>query len=290
MLNTFKPLLKFIALAFTLLAVLSACTSPQITPRTNTSSKTTQTRTTNLFIPSPDTTWHAQFNGNVSFRNTVDLYIVDLFTIDPALIEAIQTTGRHVLCAFSGGSHKPNTSDAAFFSADMLGGAIANTSNEFWVDHRIPAVRRIMDRRFAIAQQIGCNGVAVSRLDGIHSAHGINGLANADQFEYNQFLAEQAHARGLSIGLIDSLAEAQRLAIYYDFSLTRDCHAKNRCGKLSEFVRLGKATLITESDRTYLETPTDKAHFCREALSRRFNVVFTPANLDGSYRDSCSQV
>ncbi len=286
----FSTLLKFLKIAATsvgLLVILTSCGSPRTVGDVITDGALTRNDPSTRFIPEATTTWHAQLQGNITINPAVDLYIVDLFSATPTLTRDIRNRGARVICAFSGGSYKPSTPDSSRFSIDMFGGAVANTEKEIWLDHRIPAVRRNIDQRLELAKQSGCDGVAVSRLDGIHASHGINGLASADQFEYNRFLTERAHARRLSIGLFDSLAEAQRMAVFFDFALSRDCHAQNRCPRLSEFVRLGKAALVTESDQTHLRTATDKSRFCRNTLINGYNLVFAPKELDGTFRETC---
>ena len=65
---------------------------------------------------------------------------------------------------------------------------------------------------------------------------------------FNRWIARQAHARGLSIGLKNDGRQARRLVRHFDFAVVEQCFQYRECGLYQPFVAAGKAVFAVEYD------------------------------------------
>ena len=97
-------------------------------------------------------------------------------------------------------------------------------------------------------------------------------LSYQDQLEYNIWLADQAHARGLSIGLKNDGEQAQDLVSHFDWALSEDCFADDWCSEMAPFVSAGKAVFAAEYTDEY--TTNEFLHeVCPEADELGFSTI-----------------
>jgi hypothetical protein len=175
------------------------------------------------------------------------------------VIRQLHNAGRIVICYFSGGTMEDFRQDAPQFPAESLGMPLADYPDERWIDVRHPAVRAIMQERIATADRIGCDGVHASGLAAFDSATGFN-FKRPDQLDYNRWLADTAHALGLSIGLVDGDASlSQDLLAHFDWRIVFDCLA-NDCATAAPFTTARKpALLIAYGDESRVAEVCPKA-------------------------------
>ncbi len=231
-------------------------------------------------------TWQWQLTGTLNTSYDVDLYDVDLFETSDSAIQALQTAGRHVICYFSAGSSenwRPDFGD--FLSADM-GNNLDGWAGERWLDIRSTNVQAIMLARLDLAAQKGCDGVEPDNVDGYTNNPGFP-LTAADQLTYNQFLADSAHAQGLSVGLKNDLDQVASLVTYFDFSVNEECHSYNECDLLQPFLDAGKPVFNAEYTDTQNQAVNLGTTLCPTALSENLRTLILPWDLDDSYRVSC---
>lgn len=178
---------------------------------------------------------------------TVDahVYDIDLFTTDASLIKTLHDAGRVVICYFSAGSYEPDRPDSAALAKTGLGSTLDGWPDEKWLDVRSAAVRDIMRGRLDTARTKGCDGVEPDNVDGYDNANGL-GLTEADQIDYDTFLATEAHARGLSVGLKNSLGLVTKLVSRFDWALNEECLKYKECSELQPFISAGKAVFHCE--------------------------------------------
>lgn len=67
-------------------------------------------------------------------------------------------------------------------------------------------------------------------------AHWLILILLQDQLSFNQFIADQAHARGLSVGLKNDLDQSKTLEPYFDWALNEQCKEYDECDSLSNFI------------------------------------------------------
>ena len=195
--------------------------------------------------PGPGTSWQWQLQGEVDISLDVDMYDIDLFDPPDATFETLRDEGRIVICYFSAGSWEEWRDDADDFPAESLGDELDGWPDERWVDIRLAEVRTVMEARLDHAADRGCDGVEPDNVDGYANDNGL-GLDADDQLDFNRFLAEAAHARGLSIGLKNDLDQIEALVDDFDWALNESCAEYNECDRLSVFTDAGKAAFHVE--------------------------------------------
>ena len=100
-------------------------------------------------------------------------------------------------------------------------------------------------------------------------------LSAADQLDYNRFLATEAHALGLSIGLKNDLAQIPQLVADFDWALNEECMKYDECDALAPFIAANKAVFHVEYGDAALARK-----ICTDANARRFDTLVKNLVLD----------
>ncbi len=230
-------------------------------------------------FPYPGTSWQWQLSGEVDTSVDVAMYDIDLFDPPQSVIDELHAQGRVVICYFSAGSREDWRSDAEQFPASVLGKNLEGWAGEKWLDIRqIDILAPIMEARLDLAVQKGCNGVEPDNVDGYTNDSGFP-LTYQDQLNYNIWLAKQAHARGLSVGLKNDLEQVEDLVSYFDWALNEECFHYDECEMLLPFVQACKAVFGVE----YEGNPES---FCPKANAMSFDWLYKHLSLD-AWRQSC---
>lgn len=238
------------------------------------------------YRPPLNVTWQWQLKENVNTGYPVEIYDIDLFDSPELLIDELHSSGRKVICYFSAGSYEDWRPDASEFPLEDLGKTLQGWEGERWLDIRSSDVRRIMKQRLELAKKKGCDGVEPDNVDGYANDSGFD-LSAADQLAFNRFIAEEAHRRGLSVGLKNDLGQAGQLAVLFDFSVNEQCHEYDECDQLSPFIKSGKPVLNVEYDDNLISNEAKRQSLCSEAIDKDFSTLILPVELDDSFRFSC---
>jgi hypothetical protein len=233
-----------------------------------------------VWSPRPGTTWQWQLTGTLDTSLDVQMYDVDLFETPQATIDALHGAGRIVICYFSAGSHEDFRADAAKFPADALGRPLDGWPGERWLDTRSEAVRAIMKERLDRAVAKKCDGVEPDNVDGYTNNPGFP-LTAATQLDYNRFLAREAHARGLSVGLKNDLDQVGALLGDFDWALDEQCLQYDECELLSPFIAAGKAVFHVEYGGAGLAQTV-----CPKTKPLGFSTLIKKLDLD-AFRVAC---
>lgn len=229
--------------------------------------------------PKPGTSWQWQLSGEIDTSVAVQMYDIDLFDAPQGVIDQIHASGRMVICYFSAGSREDWRPDAASFPETTLGNELEGWPGERWLDIRqLDALAPIMASRLDLAQQKGCDGVEPDNVDGYANETGFP-LTPQDQLTYNRWLAEQAHARRLSVGLKNDLEQIPDLLPYFDWALNEQCFEYQECNSLLPFVQAGKAVFGVEYD-------LEPEAFCPQANEMNFDWLKKNLELD-AFRLPC---
>jgi hypothetical protein len=232
--------------------------------------------------PAPGTTWQWQLDGVIDTSVDVEMYDVDLFETPVEVIRQLHAAGRVVVCYFSAGSYEDWRPDAADFPLETLGRPLDGWPGERWLDiRRLDALGPVMSARLDLAASKGCDGVEPDNVDGFANDTGFV-LSAADQRIYNTWLATEAHARGLSVGLKNDLDQVVELLPYFDWALNEECFRYDECDLLLPFIAAGKAVFGVEYDG-------DPADFCPRANSLNFDWLVKNLELD-AWRVACREV
>jgi len=148
-------------------------------------------------------------------------------TVFVDLFDCKNTKGR--ICYFSTQYEKWRP-DAKDFPKETLGKPIEGWSGENWVDYRSAAIRKIMSKRMDLAKKSGCLGIDPDNVDGVGGRTGFP-LTQRDQLDFLQFIAAEAHKRGLLVGLKNSAEIAGKLSSLFDYNVAEECTTYKECGK-----------------------------------------------------------
>jgi hypothetical protein len=234
-----------------------------------------------------DATWHWQLAGPLNTSYAVSIYDIDLFDTSASTIAALRASGRRVVCYFSAGSAENWRPDFIRFATSDLGNGLDGWAGERWVDTRSTNVRAIMKSRLDLAAAKGCDGVEPDNVDGYTNQPGM-ALTAGTQLDYNRFLATEAHARGLAIGLKNDVDQLRELEPYFDFAVNEQCHQYNECAGYSLFTNKGKPVLIAEYASKYRNnTNGARDALCAGARAANYRALVLDINLDDRFRHSC---
>ena len=238
------------------------------------------------YRPSLATTWQWQLQENVNTEYDVALYELDLFEAPASVIEALQASGRRVLCYFSAGSWENFRPDSGQFPSSVLGSVYSGFEDERWLDIRSPTVMTLMLARLDLAVQRGCDGVEADNIDGFENGTGFP-LTAAEQLVFNRTLYNEAHSRGLAVAMKNDLSQVAALIDYVDLHVNERCHELGECNLLDPFISQGKPVLNAEYLDRYVTNQVDRDEMCVAARARGLRTLVLPEDLDDSFRFSC---
>jgi hypothetical protein len=236
--------------------------------------------------PSPGTSWQWQLiDLPIDQSFDVDVYDIDMFDNDAGTVATLHAQGRVVVCYVSVGSWEDWRPDAAQFPSEVLGDNYEGWPGERWLDiRRVDLLAPIMRARLDLCRDKGFDGIEPDNVDGYTNRTGFS-LTYQDQLAYNIWLAGEAHARGLSIGLKNDEAQAADLVSHFDWAMTEDCFADEWCEEMSPFTDAGKAVFAAEyTDQ--LTTNQFLNQVCPQAEVLNLDVILKDRDLD-AWRRAC---
>jgi hypothetical protein len=205
--------------------------------------------------------WQWQLTGEPDLSYDVDVYDLDLFEISDEVIDQVHDDGRLLVCYMSAGSYEPWRPDADAFPKDAIGEPLDGWEEERWLDFMDPRVRELMEARLDLAVERGCDGIEPDNLTAFAEDNGF-GLNMTEQLDYNRFLADAAHERGLGIALKNDVEQARELVDWFDYSVNEECARYDECRRLQPFLDAGKAVLHTEYVERWGDAPAAAEEYC----------------------------
>lgn len=239
---------------------------------------------TTIWRPAVGATWQWQLlDLPIDQSFDVAAYDIELFDNEASIVAALHAEGRRVICYISVGSWEDWRPDRDQFPPDLIGNDYGGWAGEKWLDIRqIDRLAPVLRARLDQCQAKGFDAVEPDNIDGYTNDTGFP-LTEADQLQFNIWLAEEAHQRGLSIGLKNDPDQAAALEPYFDWALTEDCFAEGWCEQVLPFIEAGKAVFAAE----YTDTGITLDEICSQASKLKFSVILKNRELD-AYRAACS--
>ena len=236
-----------------------------------------------IWKPTVHTTWQWQLTGQpIDQSFDVDMYDIDLFDNDASAVAELHAKGRKVVCYISMGSWEDWRLDRDRFPNAVIGKDYEDWPGEKWLDIRqIELLAPIMRARLDLCQAKGFDAVEPDNIDGYTNDTGFP-LTYDDQIKYNRWIAEEAHARGLSIGLKNDPDQADDLEPFFDWAMTEDCFDEGWCEDMLPFIQAGKPVFAAE----YTDTGITLDEFCHLAQALYFNVILKNRDLD-AWMEAC---
>lgn len=242
------------------------------------------------YRPAVTTTWQWQLQpdneGRINTAYEVHVYDIDLFDAPDAVIADLHARGRRVIAYFSAGTYEPFRPDAGEFRTADIGETLQGFADERWLDIRSAEVRRVMLARLDHAVRRGFDAVEPDNVDGYANPTGFP-LTPADQLAFNRFIANEAHRRGLSVGLKNDLDQVTELVEYFDFAVNEQCHELGECDRLAPFIDAEKPAWVAEYAAPFVDSPAVRDQMCTDARNHRLRALVLPLDLDDSFRFSC---
>ncbi len=236
--------------------------------------------------PPVNTTWQLQFaEPPIDLSFDVDMYDIDMFDNDAGTVAALHAQGRQVICYINAGAWEDWRPDKDQFPDSVIGKDYAGWPGEKWLDIRqIDLLAPIMRARFDQCQAKGFDGIDPDNIDSYTNDTGFP-LTYQDQLNYNIWLANEAHARGLSIGLKNDADQTDDLLPYFDWALTESCFAQDWCAQVEPFIAVGKAVFAIEYTDE-LSTDQFLNQVCPQANAMNFSAILKNRELD-AWRQAC---
>ena len=232
--------------------------------------------------PAVNTSWQWQLGGEIDLSFEVDMYDLDLVETDPDLLQSLKDDDRFLVCYISAGSYEDWRPDAGEFPPEVLGKNYQGWPGEKWLDIRqIDLLAPILRARLDQCAAKGFDGVEPDNIDAYTNRTGFP-LSYQDQLAFNIWLAQEAHARGLSIGLKNDSEQVHDLLPYFDWALTEDCFEQDWCEEMLPFIEAGKPVFAAE----YTDTGITLADFCPQAGEMGITAILKNRELD-AYREAC---
>lgn len=230
------------------------------------------------YRPNINTTWQWQLTGPINTNYNVDVYDIDLFDTSTETISSLKSSGKKVLCYFSAGSSEKWRPDFNKFDTASMGKSLSGWAGEKWLDIRSQNVMNVASSRLDLAVTKGCDGVEPDNVDGYTNRTGFT-LTKNDQLNFNRYLAEEAHKRGLTVALKNTGDLAEELVDYFDLSINEECHKYKECDQLAVFTEQGKPIFNAEYKFN--------KKICPQSLEQNIRTIFLPRKLNDSSRKSC---
>jgi hypothetical protein len=260
--------------------------TPEPTPVAESPAAPAQPAQAARWTPSLADRWQWQLKGTLDTRHDVAVYDVDLFDTPQQTIDALHAQGRKVVCYFSAGSAENWRADHARFAEADQGQPLDGWPGERWLDTRSANVRTIMQGRLDLAVDKRCDGVEPDNMDAFDNNPGF-ALDGDTQLDYNRFIAREARARGLAVGLKNDVAQLDALEPDFDFAVNEQCHEYNECGGYRVFTSRGKPVFNAEYKSRWVNDAAARNAMCSAALAAKLQTLVLPVQLDGSFRYSC---
>lgn len=223
--------------------------------------------------------WQYQLTGPLQLDDAeIDLFVIDLFAPEAPELAALHDAGKVAVAYLSAGTFESFRNDADAFPQSVIGNTLANYPDEAWLDIRDATVRALMAARLDVARDVGFDGVLPTNLSGYRTDTGFD-LTADDQRAYSAWLADEAHARGLAIGMAGDFEQASELIDRFDWAVHFGCIERGDCADLEPFSARGKPVLD-------IETEGDPAEVCAAGAQLGLNVLLKRSQFD-AYRVGC---
>jgi endo-alpha-1,4-polygalactosaminidase (GH114 family) len=231
--------------------------------------------------PEPGLTWQWQLDGEVDTTIDAQVYDLDLY-VDQAAIDELHARGVKVICYISVGSFEDWRPDADRFPEVVLGRVYTGWLGEKWLDiRRIDLLAPIMTARLDLCANKGFDGVEPDNIEIYESNTGFT-LNYRDQLVYARWLVNEAHARGLAIGLKNAPDMVNDTLELFDFAIVEDAYYYEWIDSMIPFISMGKPIFAAE----YTDLRIDFEAACRRATREGVGLILKERALS-AFRETC---
>jgi hypothetical protein len=226
--------------------------------------------------PTLGLTWQWQIgDDDIDTSVKVDVYNVDLY-VDQSIIDELHAKNRKVICYISVGSWENWRPDKDRFPPEVMGEDYEGWPGEKWLDIRqIDKLAPIMRARLDLCKAKGFDAIEPDNMEIYTNDTGFP-LTYEDQLTYALWLADEAHQRGLAIGVKNAPNQVKDLVDHFDFAITEDAFYYGWAEDLLPFIEAGKPVFAAE----YTDLDGDFTQTCHRANKLKFSVILKNRGLD----------
>jgi endo-alpha-1,4-polygalactosaminidase (GH114 family) len=233
--------------------------------------------------PRPGLTWQWQLSEPpVDTSIEAEVYDIDIFDNDASVVAELHAKGRNVIGYINVGSWEDWRPDKDQFPPEVLGREYEGWPGEKWLDIRqMDLLAPVMLARMDLCQAKGFDAVEPDNMD-IHGNETGFPITYQDQLRYVLWLADEAHRRGLAIGIKNAADQLPDLIDHFDFAIIEDYFFYGLEEKMLPLIQAGKPVFAAEYDDTGVDFPAA----CRKGTQLGFSVIQKHRILT-SYRVAC---
>ena len=233
--------------------------------------------------PGPGLSWQWQLSEPpVDASIDADVYDIDIFDNDASVVADLHAKGRKVIGYINVGSWEDWRPDKAQCPPEVLGKAYEGWPGEKWLDiRRLALLAPILRARFDLCKARGFDAVEPDNME-IHSNGSGFPITYEDQLKYALWLADEAHQRGLAIGIKNAADQVKDLVDHFDFAITEDYFFYGMQEKMLPCIEAGKPVFAAEYD----DTGVDFAAACKKAREIGYSIIQKHRILT-AYRVTC---
>jgi hypothetical protein len=230
----------------------------------------------NWWRPTVGLTWQWQiYDIDVDTSIETDVYDIDLY-VSQSIIDELHAKGRKVIGYINVGSWEDWRPDKDQFSPELLGKAYEGWPGEKWLDIRqIDKLSPIMHARLDLCKAKGFDAVEPDNME-VHGNNTGFPLTYDDQLNYALWLADEAHKRGLAIGVKNAPNQVKDLVDRFDFAITEDAFYYGWAEKMNPFIEAGKPVFAAE----YTDLGGDFETYCNKSKELKFSTILKHRKLD----------
>ena len=219
--------------------------------------------------------WQWQLTGKLDLSYQVDVIDVDM-DVHSSVVDHYHQQGSKVICYVNVGSYEDWRKDADLFASEVIGKDYQGWAGERWLDiRRIDLLAPIMRARFDLCAQKGFDAIEPDNMEVPAGESGFY-ISSEDRLRYAIWLADEAHARGLAIGVKNSPDLARELVDVYDFAITEDCFYYGWYEEMTVFIDAGKAVFAAE----YTDLTQNLDGVCELSKRIGFSTILKNRNLN----------
>lgn len=238
--------------------------------------------------------WQWQLTEEVDTTLPVQVYNIDIEVPQEKINELLDRDIK-IICYFSAGTVEYFRSDSRLFPQSIIGEQYEDLVDEQWVDYaNIDALAPIMRARLDKCKAKGFHAVEIDNVDA-HNYESRDAQGNVtnigtnfnmtldESIAYVRWLANEAHSRGLSIGLKNAEEMVPDVVDDMDWMLVEDCYFDSWCSYATGFIDANKPVFMAEYD----ELVPDFAPACELAKSLGFFAIWRDTSLSNRLYLAC---
>lgn len=235
---------------------------------------------------SDNLTWQWQLQGKIDTSFPVQVYNIDI-EVPQETIDELRDRGVKLICYFSAGTVESFRDDADLFPAAIIGEQYEDLIDERWVDYaQIDVLAQVMRARLDKCQSKGFHAVEIDNVDAHnYETRNENGdvvnigtnfnMTLDESIAYVLWLTEEAHSRGLGIGLKNAEEMVPDVVNEVDWMLVEDCYFDSWCMAATAFIDADKPVFMAEYD----DLVPDFTPACELAKALGFSAIWRDPGL-----------